>query len=575
MKPTPPPLTRTRSGSHCPGGRWAWLLGLLLTTSPAPADSIVNSKHNLSSSGPGTTKAATESEICIFCHTPHNGSSEAPLWNRYSSGATYTPYSSATTKAVIGQPTGASKLCLSCHDGTIALGMTRSRPSIISMQGGVTTMPSGVARLGGDLADDHPVSFVYDASLASQNGQLKAPSSLTGPVRLDKNQQLQCTACHDPHNNHYGKFLVRDNTASALCNTCHDERYWTASIHNTSVKTWNGSLPDPWPHTEQTTVAANGCENCHRPHTAGNKPRLLNVAGEESNCYPCHNGNVAAKNIQAEFNKASIPPIAATTGVHDPTENPVNPTRHVECADCHNPHAAKSQTATVPTASGYQAGVKGISASGTVVNPLVNQYELCFRCHADSTARGTARVTRRVVQTNTRLEFQSSSLSYHPIEAIGKNASCPSLISPWTTSSLMYCTDCHNNNQGPGAGGAGPKGPHGSAYVPLLERQLTLTDGSTYSSANSALCYKCHSETSIRGDASFPFHSTHVNRGHACTTCHDPHGVASNAHLINFNTTYVTSGSMGGPSYTSTGTRQGTCTLTCHGEDHQAVTYPH
>ncbi len=577
MKPNGPQATFPRAGRRRRRGRvrWAEFVCAWAATWLCFGDSIVNNKHNLAVGGPGTVKAVTESEICVFCHTPHNSSTEAPLWNRYSSGATYTPYSSTTTKALIGQPTGASKLCLSCHDGTIALGMVRSRASTIAMQGGVTMMPAGVPRLGTDLADDHPVSFTYDASLASQNGQLKAPSSLTGPVRLDQNQQLQCTACHDPHSNQYGKFLVRNNTASALCNTCHNQTYWTASIHSTATRTWNGVSPDPWPHTEETTVAANGCENCHRPHTAGTKPRLLNFAGEESNCDPCHNGNVAAQNIQREFNKASVHPIANTTGVHDPTEDPVNPSRHVECADCHNPHAAKSQTASPPTASGSQAGVKGINASGTLVSPLVNQYELCFRCHADSTARGQARVTRQFVQTNTRLEFQSSSASYHPIEAIGKNPNCPSLISPWTTSSLMYCTDCHNNNQGPGAGGVGPKGPHGSAYLPLLERRLELTDYQTESSAIYALCYKCHSRSSILANQSFDVHDEHVRGADiACTSCHDPHGVATVPHLINFNRTYVTPSSSGQLKYESTGINRGRCYLTCHGVNHNPYWYP-
>jgi len=541
---------------------------------PALGGSIVNSKHNLSTSGPGTIKAVTESEVCIFCHAPHNTTPQAPLWNRDSSGVTYSTYNSSTAKAAIGQPTGASKLCLSCHDGTVALGMVHNRPTAIPMQGGVTVLPSGPSRLGTDLADDHPVSFTYDSGLAAANGQLKDPNTLIGAVRLDHNGQLQCTACHDPHNNQYGDFLVLDNSASFLCTSCHNKSYWTGTTHRTSTRTWTGVSPDPWPHTDYTTVAANACENCHAPHTAGSKPRLLNFAGEEANCYDCHNGNVAAKNVQSEFNKSSVHPIASTSGVHDPTEDPVNPARHVECADCHNPHAANATTASPPNAPGQLSGVKGINAAGAVVNPLTRQYELCFRCHADSTARGPARVTRQYVQTNTRLEFATGNQSFHPVEAVGKNPNVPSLISPWTTSSLMYCTDCHNNNQGPGAGGTGPKGPHGSSYVPILERRLELTDYQTESSAIYALCYKCHSRTSILGNQSFKEHDVHV-RGDdvACTTCHDPHGVVSKPHLINFNTAYVTPSSSGRLEFNDTGTYRGNCYLRCHGKDHNPKSY--
>ena len=270
-------------------GRRIGMCLLLLGLLPAPvfAASIVGSRHNLSAGGPGTVKAGTETEICVFCHTPHNGTSEAPLWNRYSSGAVYIPYISTTVKSRPGQPTGASKLCLSCHDGTIALGAMRSRGTPIPMQGGVTVLPSGSTRLGTDLSDDHPVSFTFDAALASANGQLYDPSALTGPVRLDENRQLQCTACHDAHNNQYGKFLVKSNSASALCMTCHNKTWWSLSIHKTSgTNAWNGLSPDPWPHTEETTVAANGCENCHTPHNAGTKPRLLNFAGGRAELLP-------------------------------------------------------------------------------------------------------------------------------------------------------------------------------------------------------------------------------------------------------------------------------------------------
>ena len=553
------------------------VIGLMTgpATVPARADGILGSKHDLSVGGGGSIKATMESEVCVFCHTPHRAVGDTPLWNRAASGATYTPYSSSTAKAVMGQPTGSSKLCLSCHDGTVALGMVQSRTAPIQMQGGVTTLPPGPSRLGTDLSDDHPVSITYDNALAAANGQLRPPSSLTDKVRLDHNNQMQCTSCHDSHDDRYGKFLVQDNNGSALCVTCHNMNFWQTSDHRISTKTWNGTGIDPWPHTDATTVAANACENCHAPHTAGTKERLLNFADEERNCFSCHNGNVASDNIQVEFNKSSVHPILNTTGRHDPTEDPINPTRHVECADCHNPHAANSSSATVPMASGALAGVTGVNVNGSVITPITREYELCFRCHGDSVGRGPARVPRRIVQTNTRLEFSSTSASFHPVTSVGRNANVPSLIAPWATSRLMYCTDCHNNNQGPGAGGTGPNGPHGSVYTPLLERRLEFTDNQSESSAIYALCYKCHDRNSILGDQSFPSHRKHiVEQQTACTTCHDSHGVANATHLINFNSTYVTPSSNGRLEFIDTGTFRGNCSLRCHGADHQAKPYP-
>ena len=56
----------------------AFVLPLLATAEAA----VSTTKHNLSSGGPGTRKAATETEICIFCHAPHNTSPSGQLWNR-------------------------------------------------------------------------------------------------------------------------------------------------------------------------------------------------------------------------------------------------------------------------------------------------------------------------------------------------------------------------------------------------------------------------------------------------------------------------------------------------------------
>lgn len=558
------------------------VLGLALACpSVQAAMSVVGSKHDLSAGGPGPVKAVSEGGVCIFCHTPHGASSQAPLWNRYDSAVPdYTPYSSTTAKAKPDQPTGASKLCLSCHDGTLALGKVRSRLTPISMNGINDRIPEGRSNLGKNLSDDHPVSFVYNQQLKTANGELEDPSTLTGRVHLDRTGQMQCTACHDPHNNEFGKFLVVNNVESALCVTCHDKRYWSETIHSTSVATWDGDGTNPWPYTETTTVRANGCGNCHTSHKAGTPQRLLVFLKAEDNCLACHNGHVPVGkprlNLVPEFVKRSRHDVRATD-VHDPMENLINPaTRHVECVDCHNPHAVKTDAAVTvpPAASGALAGVAGWNSAGASVDPVTYEYELCFRCHAESNGKGAAHVARQTPETDTRIEFDAGNESFHPIAAVGKNRTdVPSLISPWTVDSRMYCTDCHNNDQGPNAGGTGPNGPHGSIYEPLLERNLTIVDGAE-SVAAYALCYKCHSQNSILSDQSFPFHRKHVaDAKTACTTCHDPHGVVGNKHLINFNTAVVTPSSGNILEYKSKGLRQGSCALTCHSQDHSPKEY--
>ena len=190
---------------------------VLMFMSESPlAQSIVNSVHNLSVSGPGNIKADSESEICIFCHTPHNSSPRTPLWNKQETGIIYTLYSSSTMQSAPGQPDGTSILCLSCHDGTIALGNVLSRDIDIEFSGGITVMPDGTTNLMTDLSDDHPVSLLYNSSVAASDGELVDPAGLTGPVKL-RNEKMQCTSCHDPHNDMLGKFLVVSNQYSDLC----------------------------------------------------------------------------------------------------------------------------------------------------------------------------------------------------------------------------------------------------------------------------------------------------------------------------------------------------------------------
>jgi predicted CXXCH cytochrome family protein len=553
-------------------------------------ESIINTVHNLSVNGPGTIKATTEKNACIFCHTVHRAGGVTPLWNHsMSSVSNYVVYSSqrlSDMNLTIPQPNGASRLCLSCHDGTVALGSVSSGAPQISMQGGVTTLPVGDATwIGTDLSKDHPISFVYDSALAARDLDVNDPAHLsTKAVRMDSQNRLQCTACHDPHNDQFGNFLVMDNTGSALCLVCHQQNSWGTSAHGIStVPTPQALLARITPQTKTVqskavpkTIAGNACANCHLSHAAGSKTHLLQFAVPEQNCYVCHNGVTTKKNIAADFQKLSIHPITLNSASHSPTEDPINPpSRHVVCADCHNSHAANARTAAAPAVSGALANVTGVSAAGGIIQPALNQYELCFRCHADSLARGPATVSRQVPQTNLRLAFAVANQSFHPIQRIGKNqTSVPSLITPWTVNSVMYCTDCHNSDSGPNAGGSGANGPHGSIFAPILERNLVTADGQAESAGTYALCYKCHDRNRVLSPLSFRFHQTHVmNDKAACTTCHDSHGVATAPHLINFNTTYVTNGSLGMVQYISTGRFSGNCTLSCHGVDHKHTAY--
>jgi predicted CXXCH cytochrome family protein len=76
------------------------------------------------------------------------------------------------------------------------------------------------AYIGTSLADDHPVNFTYNNALYLADDGLNDPATGDIPGLLISGK-VQCSSCHDVHNNGNGKFLVMNNDSSALCTTCH------------------------------------------------------------------------------------------------------------------------------------------------------------------------------------------------------------------------------------------------------------------------------------------------------------------------------------------------------------------
>lgn len=547
----------------------AFLLGVLPAAPRAGAE-VALTRHNLSVSGPGAVTALSETRVCVFCHTPHNTTPQTPLWNRADQGATYVPYSSSTLEAAPGQPTGASRLCLGCHDGTVALGSVLSEETAIALAGGVTVMPDGAGLLGTDLMDDHPVSFAYSAALAAADGRLTDPALLTGEVRLDGVGELQCTACHDPHDDANGKFLVLPAADAALCETCHRPEHWATASHNTAAVTLSGR------ETDRGIPSPNACLNCHDAHGGQGASRLLAFALEEDGCLVCHSAAGPAADIAADLEKASRHPVDLTSGVHDPREVLPVGTPHVECVDCHDPHAARTGSTAAPGVPGPLNAVRGVDTDGTALAEITFGYELCYACHADAPGLPAAATPRELDQNNTRLEFDPANPSFHPVEAPGVGAGVPSLYDGWTTSSLVACTDCHTSDGSPAAGGSGPAGPHGSVYPYLLGWNYETGQGQLESPTAYALCYRCHDRSIILSATSFRFHRRHVVTAQfSCNACHDPHGISAtqgdalnHSRLINFDLTWTEpEDSTGEMEFVDYG-GYGTCTLKCHNHNH-------
>ena len=314
---------------------------------------VRNTKHNLSVTGPGPVKAISESQVCVFCHTPHGAEAvpNAPLWNRSLSGTTYTPYASSSIDAadIAAEPGGSSKICLSCHDGTLAIGAVNvyngqtNQTIAMTGTGPGGTIPAGegeltgfTRRLGVDLTNDHPISFTYDSTLAAVDGELRDPLSSPHigtrapgfrPVVPLEDDKLECISCHDPHIRdttttgsikflRLNRFQTQDplgaafnENADIVCLGCHDKlgTAWADSAHADSLvadeiyKPGSAQLRE---FPDGIRVWEASCLNCHDTHTVQGAKRLLREgtdalggpttpkiggsAALEGTCYQCH-----------------------------------------------------------------------------------------------------------------------------------------------------------------------------------------------------------------------------------------------------------------------------------------------
>ena len=277
-------------------------LALSVGCGAVAAQGIVSTRHNLSTSntitGANKLAAGGTAEVCVFCHTPHAavrpvGVESPPLWNKnIPSGATYNTYSTLNSSSIQGQvlPVGSISLaCLSCHDGTQAMDNIVNAPGSggLSNGGGAIGLTgaawswtgstrvdadgrlTGVANLGPDLRDDHPIGIQYCGGGINATGgtcndaDFRTPATATingqrvwwvdtGGTQVGTREKgdmslysrdfgapagvgpaVECGSCHDPHVGPGqaagtgrvtgATFLRISNDASAVCLSCHNK----------------------------------------------------------------------------------------------------------------------------------------------------------------------------------------------------------------------------------------------------------------------------------------------------------------------------------------------------------------
>ena len=464
---------------------FACIVVLVTGTLFAQITGDVIGQHDLS---PGSTSPVTGARpgSCSYCHAPHSGlASGRALWNQTLTKQIYSLYTSSTYHQSGAQPLlgGDSNLCLSCHDGTVAVGQT-------IVAGKVTTTGSMYATdvFGTNLQSSHPLSVVLpivDApnlvdTLASK-GQTADP---TGAIKL-VNGNIECTTCHNPHVQAKDLvaqyFLVKDSSGGAMCLACHDPNRvvtgqtnplagWPTSVHATNNATVQ-NLP-------YSTLSVNACFSCHTDHNAAGASELLRGAGDQV-CLNCHSGTspataaginpfgrnaaipapslvgpakaMASLNVAAEYAKIGHPISTGKTLLQVRTSarnrgeattvSPNNPTE-TGCTDCHEPHAIGSSAAltVAPALRAAQNAVWGVSEKDgtTIVRPAQYQFQTCLRCHGANSKKLTdsskygyspARLASVAEGLNVIPQFGVNAGSSHPVfHPRNSSLSQPSLL---------------------------------------------------------------------------------------------------------------------------------------------------
>lgn len=388
------------------------ILSLLLFAATQVSSSIVNTRHNLSVSNsvvPDANetiiKAQTETEVCVFCHIPHFSRPVGkPLWNRSMPTSNYTMYDSDYLRRMgypdvavdLGTdndtPGALSRQCLSCHDGTVAVGAVYKLrrdymgTDLIDMDGvdGSGMMPStAMGFIGTDLTNHHPVGIEYDATptkvfdTGTRTMELKAtPDS---PIKLFEyggKKYVECSSCHDPHKENE-KFLHVDTGANhgqnffTTCTSCHEKTDWVDSVHKSPPGSPVYTDPDVISRYGTANVSDLGCANCHTPHNAEGVP-YINRKTLGNTCFQgassdvpgaaCH-GVGGAKDIQSVLSRSYVHPVIASSDPADPAHTNLDAlygtgnldplgiegmnwdtNKHAVCMDCHNPHRAQPGT---------------------------------------------------------------------------------------------------------------------------------------------------------------------------------------------------------------------------------------
>ncbi|HFE38126.1 MAG TPA: hypothetical protein ENK06_06865 [Gammaproteobacteria bacterium] len=504
---------------------------------------IRNTKHNFASNDivalPGgasrDVKAANVNQVCVFCHTPHGKPGLASgerqfLWNRSLDGAGYTRYDSSSLNLDKSEALGkGSKMCLSCHDGTVAIGQLdvingrlNQEFSDISMIGdnvNAGLLTGSRSNLGQDLSNDHPIGFTYSSQLVTDDGELVDPNSAEGAhIGVPVGRGLA-------QNN----LIVEQSGGTPAANQPTDVTGAGISVPLESIVTGLGNR-DSQGNLARVFVDAPGtgsveCTTCHDPHIRSTD-NAVNIKFLRLRRFQKNAGPVAANgfNINNDINclachkktgweDSAHASSTAATQVYDDTvaddrEFPRDTQMwEASCLNCHDPHTVNGARWLLTT-----------NENTTVGSEASDVDRACYKCHTGNSPAVTSGATvidsEALLGGHAGFTFVAGDTAHQP----GSDNTVSFLAESSESLQVRHvgCSDCHN----PHAMTTGLHVNNGSADNNNVSGALSRVSGlaasdssgvfDPYGSEDTAtpeiatkeyqVCFKCHSTYGHRAD---------------------------------------------------------------------------
>jgi predicted CXXCH cytochrome family protein len=411
-----------------------------------------------------------------------------------------------------------------------------------------------------------------------------ASAKIHGPYAIDA---PECGSCHRGHTAKAPNLLVK-GSQSTLCFSCHDGLGANANVQAQYALVRPVNNPAAREIYSHDALAPS-------THTRSELDEFGGVSNRHSECADCHNSH-----------RAKATP---------------NSAQAVDGWDSSGRLAGVSGVAVV---NGPAGAAPTYTFLNGITNVITREYQLCFKCHSGSTVLPPPIAGKPSTDyLDKAVEFNPNNASFHPVEAAGTNqtpkmaeslaGSSPYKLWNFTPTSTIRCLSCHTSSSTPEAGATPPAAaegvlaPHTSSNRGILLRNYTdrvlKTTAAAYSAGDFALCLVCHAEAPFSSETAtatnFKLHGLHLTalagkgaggtdintpgagQGNAiCAECHFRLHSTTNkvgtqdvpgSRLVNFAPNVTPNGAT--LSWTPGATGSGSCTLTCHGQQHSGFSY--